>query len=180
MTGSTAYGLTFLYLGMAVLGNQVWHTGTVLYTVLYRVVRYYVSLDTVGWVDYMYKFYWRIFANVQIVLLSVICLKILLQGSGTLCILKKQEIHGDVAKKHCLAKLLFHGLNPTCAGFVVWTLVLCFVFRFLITFTLTFLVNWLRKGIKPINWQVCLSNYYVINNLLDFFIFKTTVIFQYV
>ena len=121
-----------------------------------------------------------IFANVQIVLLSVICLKILLQGSGTLCILKKQEIHGDVAKKHCLAKLLFHGLNPTCAGFVVWTLVLCFVFRFLITFTLTFLVNWLRKGIKPINWQVCLSNYYVINNLFDFFIFKTTVIFQYV
>ena len=142
--------------------------------------RYYVSLDTVGWVDFMYKFYWRIFANVQIVLLSVICLKILLQGSGTLCILKKQEIHGDVAKKHCLAKLLFHGLNPTCAGFVVWTLVLCFVFRFLITFTLTFLVNWLRKGIKPINWQVCLSNYYVINNLFDFFIFKTTVIFQYV
>jgi hypothetical protein len=36
----------------------------------------------------------------------------------------------------------------------MWTVVLCFVVRLVATFGQTFLVNWFRKGINPINWQV--------------------------
>jgi hypothetical protein len=39
-------------------------------------------------------------------------------------------------------------------GFILWAIFLCFAVRILGTIGQTFLVNWLRKGINPINWQV--------------------------
>jgi hypothetical protein len=40
------------------------------------------------------------------------------------------------------------------SGFILWAIFLCFAVRILGTIGQTFLVNWLRKGINPINWQV--------------------------
>jgi hypothetical protein len=38
-------------------------------------------------------------------------------------------------------------------GFILWSVFLCFVIRIIGTIGQTALVNWLRRGINPINWQ---------------------------